>query len=277
MGKPGGTGICQTDANGAADQLRAGSTTDKTGMNCQTSGDCRVEVSMNQIIHTLIDRYVEVKGAKGETKIGGFLELAVGIKHSMTLGLKTAIDLSYSKTFDLGPYSTEMLAMKYEVIHRKMEKVGGEKRDDYSAFKYEKNKGPWKKTIAGKKKSLQPIEKEMSDALMEKAGAVIETTAAKYKARAKDVKERIGNLNVKISKELQMQCSNARIKFMDFNCHISQMEYQCGKWERKCKAMEEAVSALAEFKGSKRADKAASLKLKGAFLKFTGSVVKLGE
>jgi hypothetical protein len=273
----GGDGLSQTDINGAKKQVTDGRTTDHTGLNCNSAGDVRATVKKNHVRYTEQNTWLEVKGAKGEVKLGGFIELVLGMKHSMVGGLKTAIDLSYSNTFNIGPYTTEMLAAKYEVLHKKIERVGGEKEDLYTVCKWERNNGKWTKTVAGAKKTATPLEKEVTKAMALRCGALIELTAKKQRAKAKDVKQRIGDLKLKIDKQLNLKCSNARIKYGEFNGHIAQMQYQVGKFERKCKAMDEAVSAIMEFKGSKQWSKGKTVKLKASVLKFTASVVKLGE
>ena len=110
-----------------------------------------------------------------------------------------------------------------------------------------------------------------------RAGALIELTAKRQRAKAKDVKRRIDNLKLKIDKQLSVKCSEALVKFREFNEHIAKMQYQVGQFERKSKAMDEAVSAIMEFKGSKQWSKGKTVKLKATILKFTSSVVKLGE
>src|SRR5687767_6535441 len=106
-GGSGGGGLTPCNANSAADDARQVKPKDDRGLQWQSTGDHRVEVK-NRVQHTEGPCWLEVKGGKGEVKLGGFLELVFGLKHTVIAGLKTVIDISFSKTFNIGPYTTEM-------------------------------------------------------------------------------------------------------------------------------------------------------------------------
>ncbi len=275
-GGPGGPGITPGDANSAAEDARNAATTDQTGINAHTADDHRVEVN-NSVCHSEEDCLIEIKGAKGENKIGGFLEFVGGLKHSMIALFKTTVDASYSKTFNLGPYTTEMAAAKYEVLGTKKEKVFGTKSDTYTGWKYKVNKGNWLEARVDKLQKEQAAEKELNNALTEYMGSRLEATAAKHKAKVESLNEKINTFDLKVASQLRVQCEEARMKANELNMHLTAIKNHCGKWERQCKTMDESIGALMEIKGSKQSTKGNTIKLKAGLLKFTASVVKLGE
>lgn len=275
-GKPGGAGLSPGDPNGAANNAGQSATKDQTGININTSGDHRVEVN-HEVAHTEGNRYIEVKGGKGEIKIGGFLEFITPLKHTMTGGFKTTVDLSNSLSINVGPFTTEMLAAKYEILGSKEEQVGGTKSDTYTGFKFEKNNGPWTEAEAAKRSKAQALEKEINDAMAARVGPLLEATAAKFKATADKAREQVNVMDLRIASKLRVQYEKASMTVTALEREYGNIKYHCGKFERQCASMDEAVSALMEIKGSKNATKASAMKVKASLLKFTGSVVKLGE
>jgi hypothetical protein len=272
----GGPGITPTDPNSAANDARGAQPPDDSGINLHSTSDQRADVN-NRVQHTEGNSYLEVKGAKGELKIGLFLEIILGMKHTIIAGLKTAIDVSFSKTFNIGGYSNEMAGAKYEFLANKKEKMSGTKGESVATNRYDIVKGKLVEKTVAKKLKAQALDKELTDAMSEKVGPLLEATAARFKARAESVKEKIGSLDMKIASELRVKCAEARMSVAELDRHLSNIEYQCGKFERKCTAMDETVDSLMEIKGSTTSNKATAMKLKAGVLKFTGSMVKLGE
>jgi hypothetical protein len=269
-------GLNAGDPNGAAEQGRSTAPTNRTGINANTTDDHRVEVK-NEVCHTEDLWWREIKGAKGEHKIGGFLEFIGGLKHSMILGFKTTFEAAFAKTWNIGPYSTEQIALKYEILAKKEETVFGLKSEKTVPWKWEKNNGPWIEQTAKAKDEIEKLQKEINDKMTERIGPALEATCEKYEARAKTVREKADSASLKIAKELRVKCEEARMVVNEFDRHVKNIDYNVGQFERRCKSMDQVVEALMEIKGSKVADKGASVKLKASVLKFTGSMIKLGE
>jgi len=222
----GGAGITPGAPDAAAGQARGAAPTDLTGFVSKTKGDQREE-SHNQVSHTEGNSWIEVKGSKGEFKMGAFLELIVGMKHTMVGGIKTGLDLAYNKTFDLGPCSTEMLAAKYERLGSKNEKVMGEKKETWTGYKYEKTTGSWKEANAKKREEAEAQKKAINDALNERAGAMFQEKAASCKEKADKVRETITALDRKVSQQMRVECEKARDKVNQYNRDISQIKMTC--------------------------------------------------
>lgn len=275
-GDHGGSTITPGDPNAAADQCRATQPSDPTGINMQTKGDLREEVK-NHVSHSEADNWIEVKGNKGEIRIGAFFELIGGLRHSMTLGPKTAIDLAYYKTFNIGPYTSNMIAAKYERLGSKKEKVHGWKKDKAWPLKYEKTTGDWKETNAKKRQDEEAFKKLINDKMTERVGALLEERAKKCKENAEKVRETVRRLDRNVAHKLRVSCEEYRSKLGQFEREVSKMETICGKLEQKSKTIDMAIGSLMDIKAKKIKQEAQMMECKAGVLKFAADLVKLGE
>lgn len=275
-GQLGGSGPPVCDPNGSAKNEHAGAPTGRAGVNRKTAGDHREDFE-RKVTECKGDSFFESKGSSGLVKIGGNVEFVLGMKQTAVLGWKSTIDVSKSKTSVLGPYVTGMFAAKYEFLASKKEYVGRKKSDDYLGWNKRLLYGKFTNANAKKVQARSNLEKEISTEVDNRFGAEFNRIANDFKSKAEALRQKFGKFDMKVASQLRVKCEKARMRVSELEREVKNIEYQCGKFERQCKAMDETISALLEIKASKSACKANAVQMKAGVLKFSGSMVKLGE
>jgi len=275
-------GIEPTNTSGLCQRLLGAHapTGGESGIHSCSTGDQHVRANTS-VMEQAGFKFKEVKGSS--YKYGGRFQFegTMLLNHAITAGYKTKIEIGKFKSWDIGPYCTEMFAAKYEIIRgTKNETVFGSKKDDQrkgSARKYEKNNGPWTESNAKKVKDQEKELNELVSQLMERSGAKLEETIKKFHEEVEKSKEKTNAINLKIVSELRVKVEKIKERVQEMELHAGNMERKCQEFERKTKDMKAAVGSALEIKCSENGNYGNLIKMNASVQKFMSDLIKLGE
>ena len=275
-GPIGGCGIDPNDPAGVANDAKAAKPPPSPGINIDSAADQKVDVK-NHVCHTEGNKWLNVSGGKNEIRVMGYFEFLVGMKHGVIQGSSSEFVRTNSNARTIGPFASEMLAAKYEILGKKREIVNGDKKEWFI--------GPWRHYTAGKytckndklTDENHAIEMEINSELATRVGALLEEKAKKCEQKVKEMTQKINDMDLQVATQLRVKAEDSKMLVKQMSMTIDEIKVQCGKFERKTGSMKEAVSSLMEIKGADVASRKKAMRLKGQVVKFAADLVKLGE
>jgi hypothetical protein len=276
-GSPGLEGVAPTDPHAAAAQLgQSGITGTQSGINAVTKGDFQA-VATNLISEALDLLWIHTKGSKLEYGFAARFEIVLGVKNSLILGLKTAFDAAWNRTYNLWTYTSRFAGARYEVITpRKVEIVYGQKIDQAKRPKKEWILGVATHTSAAKERKQQKLFKSIVKSLLEEVGGTLEKTIETYDAQWTTLEQQAKTLNQE-SDKLSEKFGTLNTAITNYRTDIEQIEHVCKQFELKSAQLEIAADAAMSIQADKTVVKGSTVSMKAGTIKFMGDLVKLGE
>jgi hypothetical protein len=274
---PGLAGTTPTDPHAAATQLgNSGITGKQSGINAVTTGDFHsVATSLYSEARDL--NWTHTKGSKLEYGLAGRFEIVLGLKNTIIAGLKTAFDVAWNRTYNMGSYTTKFAGARYEAITpKKVEVVYGKKSDEAWLTKRERVQGAWTHTAAAKERKHQTLFKSIVKSLLEEVGSTLEKTIDTYDARWTTLEQRAETLNQE-SEKLSEKFATLNTVIEHYKTDIEQIEYVSKQFELKSEQLELAADAAMSIQADKTVVKGSTVSMKAGTIKFMGDLVKLGE
>jgi hypothetical protein len=274
---PGLGGVTPTDPHAAAAQLgQSGITGKQPGINAATAGDLYSAAS-SVITDAQNLNWIHTKGSKLEYGFAGRFEIVLGLKNTLILGLKTALDVACNRTYNLGSYTTRFAGARYEAITpKKIEVVYGKKTDEAWLTKRERVQGAWTHTSAAKERKHQALFKSIVKSLLEEVGGRLEKTIDTYQARWTTLEQRAKTLSEE-GEKLSEKFVTLNTAIDKYKTDIEQIEHTCKQFELKSAQLEIAADAAMSIQADKKVIKGSTVSMKAGTIKFMGDLVKLGE
>jgi len=274
---PGLGGATPTDPHAAAGQLnQSGITGKQSGINAATAGDLHSAAA--SVFSEARDlNWIHTKGSKLEYGLAGRFEIVLGLKNTLILGLKTAFDVAWNRTYNLSSYSTRFAGARYEAITpKKIEVVYGKKSDEAWLTKRERVQGAWTHTSAAKERKHQALFKSIVKSLLEEVGGRLEKTIDTYEAHWTTLEQHAKTLNEE-SEKLSEKFTTLNTAIEHYKTDIEQIEHTCKQFELKSEQIEIAADAAMSIQADKKVIKGSTVSMKAGTIKFMGDLVKLGE
>lgn len=276
-GNPALAGSPPTDPNGMAENHSAsGPDGNQSGINGLSQGN--LSASATHYFSVLRNMtWVKTKGSKLEYGMAMRFEIVLGFKNSVTAGFKTALDIAFNRTYNLGTYTTLFGGARYELIRpKKIETVYGTKDDVATLPKKERVNGAWTHTVAAKEQKNQALYKAVVDQLMEESGATLEKIITKYDAKWTKVAEKSKSLKEQ-SDKLTEKIARMNMTIDNYKADIDKISDICKEFQNKSGEIDAAMDAALNIKTPKHNIKGAMVSMKAGTVKLMGSLVKLGE
>jgi len=248
----------------------------QSGINGLTKGD--LNGTATHFFSSLRNlNWIKTKGSKLEYGIAARFEVVLGFKNSVTAGFKTALDIAFNRTYNMGTFTTLFGGARYEVIRpKKIEVVHGVKDDVATLPKKERVNGAWTHTVAAKEQKNQALFKAVVDELMEESGTTLEKIITKYDAKWTKVTENAKTLKEQ-SDKLTEKIALMNLTITNYKADIDKINDVCKQFQLKSGEIDVAVGSALDIKTPKHNIKGAMVSMKAGTVKFMGSLVKLGE